>query len=127
MTNTTMEDEILLKKQIKTARNMLFIAGSAMTIGAILVVPQVLEGYQISDLVITALQAIIYFLLGSMTKRKPYTAVRIGLGLGIVMILAAVIPHVPVEGHWAARIIALAILLLASGDSKDAQRKMMKR
>lgn len=120
-----MEDEILLKKQIKTARTMLFIGAAATAIAAILIVPQGLERWQILDLAVTAAQAVIYFLLGLWTRQKPYTAVLIGLGLCIVMILAAFLPNVPgIATHWAARIITLVILLLAVGDSKDAQRKM---
>lgn len=125
MANTTMEEDLLLKKQIATAKIILFISAAVTVIAAILVVPQGLGASQLLDIILTLAQAGIYFALGLRAKHKPYTAIRIGLGLCSAMILASTITNVPaLAGHYATRIITFLLLLLAFGDSRDAQRKM---
>jgi len=120
-----MEEENLLKKQIASSRNMLFIVASVTAIAGILLIPQSDELGQITDIVMTFGLAVFYLVLALWTKARPYTAFRIGLGITLAVIVAGIITNAPgLSGHWQSRVISILLFFLGLGDSKDAERKM---
>jgi hypothetical protein len=123
-----MEEESLLKKQIASTRNMLFIVAAVTVIAGILLVPQVGAFGDITDLVVTFSIAVVYLVLAFWTKTRPFTAFRVGLGLTLALIVAGLITNSPgLAGHWPSRVISIGLFFLGLADSKDAERKIKAR
>lgn len=123
--NSTAEDADLLRKQIGTARTLLLIVAVATLISAMLLLPNLPNPAILENIIFTGMIAAIYFVLALYTKRKPYTAIRIGLLLLLLGIILDIFwnPFGPLS-RWQSKTLTLLLLLLGIGDSKDAQRKM---
>src|SRR6202050_3534726 len=115
----------LLRKQIGTARTLLLIVAIATLISAMLLLPNLPNPAILENIILTGMIAAIYFVLALYTKRKPYTAIRIGLILLLLVIIFDMFwnPFGPLS-RWQPKAWTLLRLLLGIGDSKAAQRKM---
>ena len=115
----------LLRKQIGTARTVLLIIAVATLISALLLLPNLPNPAILENILLTGMVSVIYFVLAFYTKRKPYTAIRIGLLLLLLAIILDIFwnPFGPLS-RWQSKTLTLLLLLLGIGDSKDAQRKM---
>lgn len=123
-----MEEESLLKKQIISTRNMLFIIAAVTAIAGIFLIPQIDLPGQTIDIVVTFSLAVLYLVLAFWTKTRPYTAFRVGLGICLALILAGIITNAPgLAGHWPSRVISIGVFFLGLADSKDAERKIRAR
>lgn len=123
-----MEEESLLKKQIASTRNMLFIIAAVTAIAGIFLIPQVAAFGELTDIIITFSQAGFYLILAFWTKTRPYTAFRVGLGTCLALIIAGIITNSPgLAGHWPSRVISIGFFFLGISDSKDAERKIKAR
>ena len=123
--NSAAEEAILLRKQIATARTVLIIVAIATLISAMLLLPQLSNRTTLVNILLTSAIALIYFGLAFYTMQKPYTAIRIGLLLLLLVIILDIFwnPFGPFS-RWQSKTLTLLLLLLGIGDSKDAQRKM---
>jgi CBS domain containing-hemolysin-like protein len=123
--NSTAESADLLRKQIGTARTLLLIVAVATLISAMLLLPNLPSSAILQNIILTGMISVIYFILALYTKRKPYTAIRIGLLLLLLAIILDIFwnPFGPLS-RWQSKTLTLLLLLLGIGDSKDAQRKM---
>ena len=123
--NSTAESADLLRKQIGTARTLLLIVAIATVISAMLLLPNLPSSAILQNIILTGVISVIYFILALYTKRKPYTAIRVGLLLLLLVIVLDIFwnPFGPLS-RWQSKTLTLLLLLLGIGDSKDAQRKM---
>jgi hypothetical protein len=123
--NPAAEEADLLRKQIGTARTVLLIVAIATLISALLLLPGLPGSAVLENIILTGMISIIYFLLALYTKRKPYTAIRLGLLLLLLAIILDIFwnPFGPLS-RWQSKTLTLFLLLLGFPDSKDAQRKM---
>jgi hypothetical protein len=123
--NSPAESADLLRKQIGTARTVLLIIAVATLISALLLLPNLPNPAILENILLTGMVSVIYFVLAFYTKRKPYTAIRIGLLLLLLAIILDIFwnPFGPLS-RWQSKTLTLLLLLLGIGDSKDAQRKM---
>lgn len=119
------EDTDLLRKQIGTARTLLLIVAVATLISAMLLLPNLPNKPTLENIILTGMIAIIYFILAFYTKRKPFTAIRIGLLLLLLVIILDIFWNpFGAFSRWQSKILTLLLLLLGIGDSREAQRKM---
>jgi hypothetical protein len=123
--NSITESADLLRKQISTARTFLLIVAVATLISAMLLLPNLPSPASLENIILTGMIAVFYFVLAFYTKRKPYTAIRLGLLLLLLAIIVDIFwnPFGPLS-RWQSKTLTLLLLLLGIGDSKDAQRKM---
>ena len=119
------EDALLLRKQIATARILLLIVAIATLVSAMLLLPELPRHNILTNILLTSTVSAIYFMLAVWTRKKPYTAIRVGLLLLLVTILLDVFwnPFGPFS-RWQSKTLTLFLLLLGIGDSRDAQKKM---
>ena len=119
------ESADLLRKQIGTARTFLLIVAIATMVSALLLLPNLPNPATLENILLTGMIAVVYFALAFYTKRKPYTAIRIGLLLLLLAVILDIFwnPFGPFS-RWQSKTLSLLLLLLGIGDSKDAQRKM---
>jgi CBS domain containing-hemolysin-like protein len=119
------ESADLLRKQIGTARTLLLIVAIATLVSAMLLLPSLPRPAILENIILTGMVSVFYFVLAFYTRRKPYTAIRIGLLLLLLAIILDIFwnPFGPFS-RWQSKILTLLLLLLGIGDSKDAQRKM---
>lgn len=123
-----MEEESLLKKQIASTRNMLFIVAAVTAIAGIFLIPQLVFPGEIIDMAVTFSLVVLYVFLAFWTKTRPYTAFRLGLAICIALMIAGLITNSPgLAGHWPSRVISVGIFLLGFADSRDAERKIKAR
>jgi hypothetical protein len=123
--NSAAESADLLRKQIATARILLLIVAVATLISAMLLLPALPGRAILENIILTGIISVIYFILAIYTRRKPYTAILAGLLLLLLTIVIDILwnPFGPFS-RWQSKTLTLLLLLLARGDSKDAQRKM---
>jgi TRAP-type C4-dicarboxylate transport system permease small subunit len=123
--NSAAEEADLLRKQIATARILLLIVAVATLLSAFILLPTLSYPYTLLNIRITSAVSAIYFLLAIRAKKKPYTAIRIGLLLLLLVILFDIFlnPFGPYS-RWQSKTLSILLLFLGIGDSKDAQRKM---
>ncbi|HLZ89874.1 MAG TPA: hypothetical protein VKQ52_21620 [Puia sp.] len=120
-----MEDTALLTKQIKTAQILLFIVAAVTLISAILLLPDAFEREKAGGPLLALALAAVYLALGIYAKKKPYTALRAGLGVILLIILVNLIINPSgIFGHWASRVLSILLLCLGLADGRDAERKM---
>jgi hypothetical protein len=119
------EEADLLRKQIATARILLLIVAVATLLSALLLLPTLPYPNTLLNILITSAVSAVYFLLAIWTKKKPYTAIRIGLLLLLLVVLFDIFlnPFGPYS-RWQSKTLTILLLFLGIGDSKDAQRKM---
>jgi hypothetical protein len=125
-TPSTAEDAQLLGQQIQTARIFLFVvAASTFLSGVLFIFLPKSDHSSWVDAVLIFLLAGAYFLLGIWTKKKPYTAMRVGLAITIAVILVPVVirPSAFFD-RWPSKLLSIAMLCWGLADSKDAQKKM---
>jgi hypothetical protein len=121
----TTEEADLLRKQVGTARTLLLIVAVATLISALLLLPQLPGRNTLTNILLTSTVSVIYFILALWTGKKPYTAILAGLLLLAFTILLDIFwnPFGPFA-RWQSKLLTIFLLLLGTGDSKDAQRKM---
>ena len=119
------EEADLLRKQIATARILLLIVAVATLLSALLLLPTLSYPYTLLNILITSAVSAIYFTLAIWAKKKPYTAIRIGLLLLLLVVLFDIFlnPFGPYS-RWQSKILSILLLFLGIGDARDAQRKM---
>ena len=119
------ESADLLRKQVATARTVLLVVAVATLVSAMLLLPALPGRTILENIILTGMISVIYFLLALWTKKKPYTAILAGLLLLLLAITIDILwnPFGPFN-RWQSKTLSLILLLLARGDSKDAQRKM---
>lgn len=122
------EEADLLNKQIRTARTVLLIIAVATLVSALLLIPQLAGAHYLENVLITAAVSVVYFILAVQTKKKPYTAIRLGLLVLLLVILLDIFwnPFGPYS-RWQTKALTFLLLLLGIGDAKDAQRKLKMR
>lgn len=121
----TAEAADLLRKQIATARTLLLIIAIVTLLSASLLLPQLPGNKFLINILLTSTISVIYFLLAAYTKKKPYTAILLGLYLlGLSVMLDIVWNPFGPFNRWQTKTLTLLLLLLGIPDSKDAQRKM---
>jgi hypothetical protein len=125
-TLSTAEDAQLLKQQIKTARIFLFVvAVSTFLSGVLFIFLPKSDHSSWVDGVFIFLLAGVYSLLAIWTKKKPYTAMRVGLAITVaVILLPSVIRPSAFFDRWPSKLLSIAMLCWGLADSKDAQKKM---
>jgi peptidoglycan/LPS O-acetylase OafA/YrhL len=123
--NSATDDVLLLRKQIASTRTFLLIVAVATLISAIILLPGLPGGATLTNIILDSVMAVAYFLLAWWTRKRPYTAVLVGLLLFLLTVLADIFwnPFGPFN-RWQSKIITLLLLFLAISDSKDAERKM---
>ncbi|HXB32405.1 MAG TPA: hypothetical protein VNV35_03245 [Puia sp.] len=123
--NSATEEADLLRKQIATARILLLIVAIATLISAVLLLPSLPGPAVLENIILTGMISIIYFLLALYTKKRPYTAILVGLTLLLLVILVDAFwnPWGSLS-RWQTKLLTIFLLVLGIGDSKDAQRKM---
>ena len=119
-----MEDADLLRQQIKTARIMLFIIAAGSLASALIFIPDPEWTQNPAGLWSTLLVAAAYFLLGLWAKKKPFTAIVVGLLLVLAIPLLLFAFGSPGYVHWPTRLLSLLLLGLGFADGRDAQNKM---
>jgi hypothetical protein len=119
------ESADLLRKQVATARTVLLVVAVATLVSAMLLLPALPGRTILENIILTGMISVIYFLLALWTKKKPYTAILTGLLLLLLTIVIDILwnPLGPFS-RWLSKTLTLFLLLLAIGDSKDAQRKI---
>ena len=119
------ESADLLRKQVATARIVLLVVAVATLVSAMLLLPALPGRTILENIILTGMISVIYFLLALWTKKKPYTAILTGLLLLLLTIVIDILwnPFGPFS-RWQSKTLTLFLLLLAIGDSKDAQRKI---
>jgi len=119
------ESADLLRKQIGSACTFLLIVAVATLISAMLLLPALPSHTILENIILTAVISVIYFILAIYTKKKPYTAILAGLLLLLLTIVIDILwnPFGPFS-RWQSKTLSLLVLLLAIGDSRDAQQKM---
>ncbi|HEY4110564.1 hypothetical protein [Puia sp.] len=117
-------DTDLLRKQLKTVRIFLFIMAAVSFASAIIFVPDPYWRETPVGMPLTLLVALIYFLLALWARKKPYTAILIGLALILIIPVSLVLLHLAAFVHWPSKIIGIILLGLGVGDARDAQKKL---
>lgn len=119
------EDAGLLRQQINSVRTFIFIAAAFTFISAILMTPGLPSSFTVTNIVVTGVVGLLYVFLGIWARKKPYTAIRVGLLLLALAILADIfVTPYGAFNRWQSKLLTLAVLLLGFRDSRDAQRKM---
>jgi hypothetical protein len=123
--NSSIEEAVLLRKQIGTARTLLLIVAIATLVSAMLLLPGLPNPATLENILLTGMISVIYFILAIWSRNKPYTAILLGLLLLLLTIVIDILwnPFGPFS-RWQTKILSLLLLLLAIGDSRDAQRKL---
>jgi hypothetical protein len=119
-----MEDHDLLREQLKTPRILLFIVAASALASALVFLPDPNWSSNPAGLSFTLLLAAIYFVLAFWAKKKPYTAILIGLALFVIIPVVMVIIDQAAYVHWPSKLIGFCLLLLGVSDAKDAQKKL---
>ncbi|HLI92946.1 MAG TPA: hypothetical protein VKU83_05035 [Puia sp.] len=121
------DDARLLRKQIGSTRTFLYIAAALNFISALLLTPNLPSPATVVNITVTCLIGGLYILLAFRAGKKPYTAIRLGLLLLVLVVLADILvsPIGPFN-RWQSKLLTLVMLLMGLADSRDAQRKMSK-
>lgn len=122
---STGRDTSLLRKQVGSTRTFLFIAAALTFISALLLTPNLPSTATVVNITVTCLVGGLYVLLAFRARKKPYTAIRLGLLLlALVVVADILVSPIGPFNRWQSKLLTLVMLLMGLADSRDAQRKM---
>jgi len=119
-----MEDSDLLRQQLKTPRVILFIVTAITFASAFIFLPVPEWRNNPACMITTLVVAAIYLGLALWARKRPYSAMLIGLAFFVIVTAGMLVTGRAAFAHWPSKIIGICLLLMGLGDARDAQRKL---